>query len=72
MFDPPSDKDTTTEVADDAVRAVDTAIKAAYNPEAETPYYPDTEGGESITTEEDLALASRAEELVDWGLGLPT
>ena len=50
------------EAADDVTSVADTIIKAVYNLEVKTSYYPDMEGGESVTTEEDLVSASRSEE----------
>ena len=69
MFDPPGNKDITVKAADDAAKAAGTAAEAVYNLEAETPYYPDTEGGESVTTEEDFASVSRVKELANWVSG---
>ena len=63
---PLSNKDTATGASDDTARAADTDVKAAYNLEATTPYYPDTEGGESMTTEDDSVSVSRVEEPGHW------
>ena len=57
-FDSPDDEDTAAKVVDDATKVADSAAKAADDLEAETLDDPNTEGGESLSTGEDSALAS--------------